>query len=361
MTGIRVAILGAGSIAFGVAAFLSKRGHEPVLWSPSGKSTRGLAEGKSLVARGVLEFSGPVGVGADCCSALAGADAVIVAMPANGHRATMDKMAPHLRDGTPVIISSHSSFGALYLSKKLAERGVVLPIIVWGTTVLTARREIDHQVQINTVRQQVDLATLPASALEMGVDLCTRLFGDRFVRRDGLLAIALSNLNPQNHLGIALLNLTRMEKGESWGQGEHVTLAVGRLIEALDAERLAIAESLGLPVRTVREHFSLSFHVPMGSVSDMNRRMHAEGRGGFGPTTAESRYVLEDVPFGLVPTILLGRLCGRPAVLHEAGTQIFSAAYGMNLASANDLLPDLALDGLSLDRLRALCSQGFAT
>ena len=39
-----------------------------------------------------------------------------------------------------------------------------------------------------------------------------------FRPREGLLAISLSNLNPQNHLGIALGNISRMEKGETWYQ-----------------------------------------------------------------------------------------------------------------------------------------------
>ena len=64
---------------------------------------------------------------------------------------------------------------------------------------------------------------------------------------------------------------------------------------------------------------SPSFHVPLASVSEMNQEMHRQGRGGVGPKTAESRYVLEDVPFGLLPTVLLGRRVGRLAVLHEAG------------------------------------------
>ena len=355
---MRIAILGAGAIAFGMAAFLAKAGHQPVLWSPSGNRTRKLAEGAPLTATGAVEFSGPVAVAADCAEAVGGADAVIVALPANGHRLVFDAAVPHLKGGQPVIISSHSSFGALYLAKRLAERGVRLPVIVWGTTLLTGRQQADGAgVSVNTVRQKVDVATLPKSAAVEGKALCTELFGDRFVARDGLLAIALSNLNPQNHLGIALLNLTRMEKAEKWGQGEHVTPAVGQLIEALDLERLRIAESFGLSVRTVQEHFSLSFHVPMGTVSEMNQQMHSEGRGGFGPATADSRYIYEDVPFGLVPTSLLGRISGRRAVLHEAGTSLFSAAMARDLIADNDLLPDLALDKLSPAELTALCEE----
>jgi opine dehydrogenase len=235
----------------------------------------------------------------------------------------------------------------------------VLPIVVWGTTVVTARRAGDCSVTVNTVRQKVDVATLPHSAAKQGHALCTALFGDRFVPRDGVMAITLSNLNPQNHLGIALLNLTRMEKGEVWGQGEHVTPAVGRVIEALDLERLAIAQALGLQVRTVQQHFSLSFHVPQGTVSAMNQEMHRQGRGGLGPATAESRYVLEDVPYGLCCTTLLGRLAGRPAVLHEAGIALMSAAYGRDLAALNDLAPAVGLATLPLDELLRICRDGY--
>lgn len=358
---MRIAILGAGSIAFGMAAFLAAAGHQPVLWSPSGKRTRLLGEGAPLEASGAFTFSGSVDVAQTCGEAVSGADAVVVALPVNGHRMVFDAAAEHLRQEQPVIISSHGSFGALYLSRKLAERGIELPIIVWGTTLLTGRQQADGtSVVVNTVRQKVDFATLPRSAASAGQVLCTTLFGDRFVERDGLLAISLSNLNPQNHLGIALLNLTRMEKGESWGQGEHVTPAVGQLIEALDAERLKIAEGFGLSVKTVREHFSLSFHVPLGTVSDMNQQMHREGRGGTGPASIDSRYIFEDVPFGLVPTSLLGRISGLPALLHDAGTKIFSASVNRDLEADNDLLPALALEGMSRAELMALCENGFS-
>jgi len=356
---MRVSLLGAGAIAFGSAAYLAKAGHDPLLWSPSGQATAELDGGTPLRARSAVEGSFSVRVAHSAAEAVESADVVMIALPGYGHRMVMDAAAPHLRSGQAVIISSHASFGALYLSNLLAARGLQIPIIVWGTTVTTGRKISGTEVNVATVRQKLDIATLPFSAQEEGYQLCTALFGDRFVQRDGLLAIALSNLNPQNHLGIALMNLTRMERGEVWSQGENVTPAVGRFIEALDAERLAIAAALRLQVRTVREHFSLSFHVPMGDVSTMNQEMHRQGRGGIGPATAQSRYVLEDVPFGLLPTTKLGRLVARPAVLHEAGIAIFSAAYGRDFEADNDLLPALALDGLSIAELEQLSRTGY--
>ncbi|RWA84444.1 NAD/NADP octopine/nopaline dehydrogenase family protein [Mesorhizobium sp.] len=356
---MRVSILGAGAIAYGLAAYLANSGHLPMLWSPSGQRTKALAAGELLKATGDIEATVPVRIAKDCKDAITNAEVVIIALPAYGHKMVMDAALPHLIDGVPVIISSHCSFAALYLSKRLAERKVRLPIVVWGTTLLSGRQQGPTEVLVTTIRQKLDVATLPFSYQDQGHELCTTLFGDRFVNRDGMLAIALSNLNPQNHLGIALLNLTRMEKAEQWSQGGNVTPAVGRLIEALDAERLAIASHFDIAVRTVKEHFSLSFHVSMGTVSEMNQEMDRQGRGGFGPTTIESRYILEDVPFGLLPTALLGKITGNLAILHESGISILSAAYGRDLKADNDILPALGIEELSDVDLANLSRAGF--
>ena len=74
-------------------------------------------------------------------------------------------------------------------------------------------------------------------------------------------------------------------------------------------------------MKTIFEHFHLSFHVPVASISEMNQLMHEQGNGGIGPATADSRYVTEDVPYGLQLTSLASR-AGRPAV-HEAGIEFF--------------------------------------
>lgn len=356
---MRIAILGAGAIAYGCAAFLCQRDHDPILWSPSGRRARALSEGEPLIAEGAVKGSFRPRVAQSCKDALRDSEAALIALPANGHKHVMDAAAPHLRPGQTVIISSHTSFSGLYLSRLLAGRGISLPIVAWGTTVTAGRQTGDASVNVSVVRAKVDAAVLPVPASGPALAVCRDLFGDRFVQRPDMLTIALSNLNPQNHLGIALCNFTRMERGEQWSQNENTTESVGRLLEALDAERLAIAAAIGCKVRTIQEHFHLSFHVPPGPVGQMARAIHERGGGGFGPTTTETRYVLEDVPYGLVPTTLLGLLSGVETPLHEAGIRIFSALYGRDLAAENDLLPALGINRMTLGDLRELVQSGW--
>ncbi|WP_226781223.1 NAD/NADP octopine/nopaline dehydrogenase family protein [Oceaniglobus trochenteri] len=354
-----VGLAGAGSIAFGTAALLAQNGHDPMLWSPSGAGTAELAQAGELTATGAIESTLTPRI-ADSARTLAEQnDVLMIVLPGYGHKTALDALIPHIREGQPVIISSHASFGAVYLRQALAARGVDAPVTAWGTTIVTGRRQSGTVTMVNTIRSRVDICTVPESASDAGLDLCRDLFGDRFMVRDGLLAISLSNLNPQNHMGIALANMTRMERGETWSQGQNVTPKVGRLLEELDAERLAIAKALGLEVRTIFEHFHLSFHVPVASISEMNQQMHAQGNGGTGPATADSRYVTEDVPYGLALTVVLGEMSGIPAKLHEAGVRIFSAMYGRDFMAENELLNALDLSRFSLDDLQQAARTGL--
>ena len=372
--GLRIGIAGAGAIAFATAALLFEGGHDPMLWSPSGAGTEALRNGQPEMSVELNE-SGSGGKGpsvwkvtprisSSAQELVDENDVLILALPANGHKQVFDAIAPYVRTGQPIIISSHSSFGALYLAQLLREKlgnDAIPPIIAWGTTVCTARQPTKTSVRVNTVRKSVDLCTLPNAESESSLELCRFLFPQvgNFRLRSGLLAISLSNLNPQNHLGIALGNISRMEKGEAWYQSEHITPNIGRLLESLDRERLDIAEALNLETKTIFEHFSLSFHVPMkSSISDMNQEIHKMGNDVYGPNTADSRYITEDIPFGLVPTIILGEMVGRPAVLHQSGVQLVSAMYGRDFVAENDVLPALELEKYSLHELQEASLSG---
>ncbi len=354
---MKIALLGAGAIACGTASFLLDAGHAVTMWTRSGERRNALRTG--LRAEGRITGRFAPGVADTIESALDAAETVLLALPSNGHRGVIDAIAPLLRPGHSVIISSHASLGGLVLARRLAARGITLPIIGWGTTLVTARQPAPDAVAISNIRTRIDLAALPTTGTDAARSLCESLFGARFVPRADLLAIALSNLNPQNHLAIALCNFSRIEREETWVNWSCITPSMGRLMEALDAERLAIAARFGVAVRTVREHLRFSYGVEGEDVGAMAAAIAARETT-LGPTGIATRYVTEDVPFGLVATARLAAIAGVPVPLHEAGIRLFSALYGRDFAAENDLLPELPLDTLDAAALRGLAREGFA-
>lgn len=265
--GLKVGIAGAGSIAFATASLLSSLGHNPMVWSPSGGGTKELVHNQEatcgnllskIQSTGALDQTFDVRVALSPNELIVSNDNVLViALPVNGHKQVMETIAPEIvqymmdeihkkpAEGTKpimhIIISSHASLGAVYLMnllkndpKNVSGDTDWVKITSWGTTAVTARKLSGSSVKVLTVRQAVDFCTIPSSPsddpeitmqsdptstpknyndlLSNGYTLCTCLFGPRFKhRKGGLLAISLSNLNPQNHLGIVLGNMSRMD------------------------------------------------------------------------------------------------------------------------------------------------------
>ncbi|MBK3746158.1 NAD(P)-binding domain-containing protein [Paraburkholderia aspalathi] len=345
---MKIAIIGAGAIAFATAAYLQSEGHIPVLWSPSGKSTADFTDGASLTATGLIESQFQPDVAGSAKEAVETATTVIIAMPLNAHKKAIDAIYPHLNEEQNVIISSHASFSALYLSKKLAERHIAIPITAWSTTAFRARKKNSITIQINTIRKTIDIATVPVSCADKGLATCIALFGERFNQRSDLLAVTLSNINPQSHMALALCNFTRMELAEQWDQNACSTPSVANLIDELDQERMAIGKSFNVKIRTLDEHQKATYGTGATTAPVT-----------FGPQTIQTRYVLEDVPFGLSPIVRLGQLADIATPLHRSGITIFSALYGQNIEQDNDLLEDVLPEGTTKSQFAELIKNGW--
>lgn len=182
---------------------------------------------------------------------------------------------------------------------------------------------------------------------------------DPFTQIDDLITNALGNLNPLAHLAIALCNLTRMERGEDWFQNTNSTSTVCNLMETLDNERLAIASAFGKSLPSMKKKMEQAQQASGLTLTELTELEIENGINPPGPKTVDTRYVLEDVPFGLVPTLLLADLAGVDAPVHRSGVVLMNACYNRDFASENNLLPELG--ELSREHLISLSVDGFSS
>jgi len=362
----RIAIVGAGAVARAMATLLARDGHVVGLWSPSGAGTADWPAASRVIGwpgsnerSATLRFTGIDSGSANVAvlpnaDSVAVADYVLIALPANGYATVLPEVARRLRDAQIVLFSGALSLAPLWLADLAAAHGTRPTISSFGTTIVTARTD-GPGVRIMTLRSRLDVAAIPASEGERTLMVCTDLFGDRFAVAPNALAIALSNINPVAHAAMALANLTRMERGEAWPQYHYLTPAVARLIEAMDRERRAIASAFGLHVRTIEEHFQHSFDVPLTPLADIAAELHRRRGGPPGPTSLESRFVLEDVPFGLVFYEALARLADIPVPMMSATITNLSTLCAHDFRNENPVLAALRLDGETRQSLLARC------
>ena len=347
---MRVAIVGSGAIGRAYAVLASRAGHDVAIWSP-----RGAAVPSALAYSGIVEGRCEVGSVADVAD-LGAADVVLVAIPATAYADVIPRVASHLRSAQFVFLSGALSLAPLWLAELAAEHGQRPVVAASGTTVATARTR-DDGVAIMTIRTRLAIATLPVAATGKALALMTQLFGDRFDAAANVLAVTLTNINPVAHAAMAIANLTRIERGEAWPQYHYLTPAVARLVEAMDAERRAVAASFGAQVTTIEQHFQRSFDVPQTVLADIAAELHRRRGGPPGPTSLDTRFVLEDVPFGLVVNAALARVTNVATPVTDATITLLSTLYQRDFRSANPLVAALGLASSSRDALLARCTQ----
>ncbi|MDH6592455.1 opine dehydrogenase [Variovorax sp. TBS-050B] len=341
-TSRRVGIAGAGAIALASAAWLRRAGHGVTLWSPRGPGADALRT-QALEAGGIETFSVRVEVARDAAELCAAADVLLLALPVNGHRRTMDALLPFLRDGQTVIVSSMASLSSLYLHEAAVRAGRRVTVASFGTTVLTARRESATQVRVMTRRQAIGVSALPGAHVDEAVALCTELFGEGFFAQGSALASALANVNPQSHGPLAVFNWTRIERGEPWAQYHCMTPGVARAIEALDAERRAVAAAFGIALGPIEAHFARSFGTTSEKLADIAAELHAQRGGPPGPTRTDTRFVSEDMPYGLAFVEALGAIAGVPTPATRTVLDAASLVNGIDYRRENDLVEPLGL------------------
>ncbi len=346
----RVGIVGVGGIGLATAAWVASRGRRPVVWTPRGPEPHPLARAP-LQAVGIVEGEFPVDVAANAAALCAAVNVLVVAVPANGHGVVIDALAGHLHARHTVIVSSMASLSALVLRERLLADGKDVTVGAFGTTALTARRESPTRVRVMTHRTTLGVSALPAARTEQVRALCASLFGNQYVPQANALATALTNINPVAHGPLALLNWTRIERGEAWPQYHYMTPRVAAVIEGLDAERHALASAFGLEVRTIEQHFAQSFGTQATRLADIASELHAKRGGPPGPVDVGTRFLAEDVPFGLVFQMALGRVARVATPATATVVDMAELVTGRSLATENDLLPRLGLDQASIAQL----------
>jgi opine dehydrogenase len=361
---MRVAIVGAGPVGRATAAYLAHHHHEAGIWSPSGRSLADVAQDPAARGRIALSYEGALSGTAsiariESAAALAEYPVVLIAVPGHAYPTVLPVVADTLRQEQLVILSGALSLAPLWIRERIAARGMQPPVVVgWGTTLGTARRSPTAHVKLNTIRTRFDMAAVPAVAGASALQSCRELFGDRFVLADNVLAVALANVNPIAHAAETLPNLTRIDRREDWPLFHYLTESAARMCAALDAERLRVAAAFGAQVRSIEEHYRLSYHVDGADIATIAEAIHAKYQGPLGPKTLEHRYVLEDVPFGLVVIEALARCAGVEVPNVSASITLLSSACGRDFRRDNPLLTDLAIARSTPAELLARCREG---
>ncbi len=347
---MNVAVLGGGNGAFAAAADLSLRGHQVSLCevpelapSLAGLRKSGTIDVDALPTTGLQCGTARLRlVTDDPGRALADCQVALLIVPSFALRRFADFVAGALRHDHVLLLMPGNLWGAYRVAARLRASGAPAGVLVGEAEcmVYAARKTGANAVAIRGYKHHLGVAA--ADANRSG-ELHARLEAlYPTVRQLGsVLQTGLNNVNPFFHPLILLCNLGLAEASPPRRfYAEGVSPIVALLIERLDEERLAVGRALGVSLPPLRD-LLLRWYAHEGAAGEsLHAVLHsvpAYRHSLFPPSLATSRYLLEDVPFGLVPFLWLARRLAVPTPLCEtliALAERAAAAAGAALPSA---------------------------
>ena len=358
---MRVAVLGAGNGGVASAFDFAQHGHEVALFAPEEYGTNVVAVDAAggITATGGLEGFAPVRYsGHDAGRALEGAELVVVVGPAYSTEPLAAAAGPHLADGMAVLVCPGSCAGAIAFKRAA---GLALEddkILVGETSTLPYAVRVTKPGAINVylkLATGVFLAALSRTGTTRLLDLVKDVW-PAVEPADSVFQTTLQNGNPVIHPAVTLLNAGLLERtrGGFLFYEDGVTIGVGRLIEAVDRERIAIADRLGVTILSDPE-----LGMRQGYMREANYSTGYSTAPGFLGIGAQSeldhRYLTEDVGYSLVFLTDLAARLGVPTPVIDAVIAIASVVLARDFrAEGKRTLATLGLDGLTPDQIAAL-------
>ena len=199
------------------------------------------------------------------------------------------------------------------------------------------------------------LAALPNRHTSAILDLISDVYRS-MEPADSVLQTSLQNANPIIHPAVTLSNAARIEMtgGDFLFYEEGVSDSVGRLIEALDKERIAIGEKLGITILSDPEMGMRQGYMIEDNYGSGYRR--APGFLGIGAQPQlDHRYLNEDVGYGLVFMSNLGAQIGVETPGMDAVIKVATIVMARDYRAEAVRTPGtLGISGMSTEELTKL-------
>ncbi|MBE3138671.1 MAG: NAD/NADP octopine/nopaline dehydrogenase family protein [Actinobacteria bacterium] len=379
----KIAILGAGHGGHAMSAELSQMGFQVNLYEhpkvadklnpiiekggidviakvPSGEYLDKFAGGKS----GFVKITGKIT--SDIKKAVKGVDLIMLVVPSHVREVFIKILAPCLEDGQTILVWP-GYFGALQVAAILKDEGVNKDIIICETESLMYACRITGpaQVTIMAKKRKMLVAAFPGDRTEQIVKELKKVFPG-FLAAKNIMDTTLGNVNTVLHPQSVLLNLYRVERkfypyfdqiGGPLTSCYDITPGSAKVMEAVDKEKIALGKKLGVKIPALKDILKDFYGAEGKDLYETVLDCYAYQKQ-VGPSTLEHRYVVEDVPFALVPIAYLGDQLGVPVPTTKGMVAIANAATKKDFWNLGFTMKKLGLAGKSAEEIKEYIETG---
>ncbi len=356
---MNVAVLGSGNGGCAVAFDFAAHGHQVSLFDfeQFSENVRSIQDHGGIYAEGELDGFAPVAyAGHDIARAMGGAEVVFAVGPAYSTKPFAEECRPHLKPGHVVVVCPSSCGGSIEFKNGAGLNIRDENIIVSETSTLPYAVRVTEPGRIKVflkLRGGLLLAAIPAkntlSVLERLRDVYPAMEAAKSV-----LQTSLQNGNPVIHPAVTLLNAALIERtqGDFCFYEEGVTSVVGRLMEAIDQERIAIGRKLSIDIEADPQLGCQQGYMQVADY-DSGYATAPGFKGIKAQKTLDNRYFHEDVGYGMVFMKSLADQLGVDTPNMSAVIRLASVVMNRDyLDEARRTMHSLGLSGYTVGQLK---------
>ncbi|MBD8689597.1 MULTISPECIES: NAD/NADP octopine/nopaline dehydrogenase family protein [unclassified Rhizobium] len=349
---IRVAILGTGNLGCSFAVDLMARGHEVIMWAHEDhrsmfnkiQASGRLENIKESVVQGTFEPETTASI-ADCVNSAA---ILLVTVPASGHDEIISALKPYDLS-KHMLITVPGTFFSLAARKDGLQAGMILET----ATSPYGCRLVDDKVFVKSTKRVIQIAAFPPAIRDDQKTAAAAVFPQPLDWRKNVLEIGFMCTNGVGHPPAAILNAGRIEstQGDFHFYREGMTPFVGEITEAVDEERRAVARAYGIAVPSVIEVLNLWYDMNAEKYSTFAHDTVPHNQTKGAPTHMKHRYIIEDIPFLLVPWAEFGKKANIATPNIDALILLASTGNNANYIHDGRNLTALGIQGCSVDEI----------
>ncbi|MGZ8198685.1 MAG: NAD/NADP octopine/nopaline dehydrogenase family protein [Burkholderiales bacterium] len=290
-------------------------------------------------------------------------DAEVVLIECGMHQLE-EKFRAMIRDlprNAVVHVQSHGYWPAARLMPLLAKAGREDVLVTEAAAPTHAARVNGSVVTAKGLRRGIEMTTVPASRNDEALRRLQALF-PHVRAASSVLQTGMENLNLIVHPPMILPNVGLMERAGLDGRRvtcyqECVVPSAGVLGDALDAERAVVCSAYGV------KHTSMPAAIDQyygTSGKNFYEAMQNDVYKSFPdfPPTIWREWAGDDVPYAVVPLVLLAEQAGLKAPLHRACADILGTLLGTDPWNSGPTLADLDLQGTRESVMRRVRGAG---
>jgi opine dehydrogenase len=355
------AVIGAGLGGVAVCANLGLAGYRMRLSDRDGSRLTELRARGGIDVDGLVSGFAPLErVTTDLADAVDGADVIVVCTGSHHHAEAARGLAKLLRDGQTILLIQGGTGGALVVRRELAAAGSTAEVDV---------AELDNypyslgwpapsRMRMTITKRFLQIAALPATRLGAVMARLGPAFPEA-VAAPTVLTTGLTNMNATLHVVNMVGNVGRLESaGHAYRfYAEGYTPSLVRLLEALDGERRAVARAYGVDTPGIHAWLTRTYGFDEPDLARTFHRLTHDPRGPYQwtptPKSMDHKYVVEDVPCGLVAMAGLGTAAGVPTPVIDGLVALASAMTGRDFVAEGRTLDALGLAGLGVPQILA--------